>query len=593
MARNNNLTDFLKDVADAIREKTNASGLVNPQDFPERIGAIETTGGQPEGTHTVRFIDVDGTILKTQYVADGGSATVPANPSREKCEFVKWSDPYTNITRDTDVFPLYKSADGNSWYRVKAAAGDLVSLSVYLESSSSPLTADWGDGATGSVTGWGRYIELSHVYADAFDGWVKVSSEVGHRLSTYTEGNPAVTEIIVGDNVSALASVARGMANLKAIVIPETVTQFNGRMFRSCTSLSALVFPDGVTTITTDQSSLATRLRHVRLPGTLTAMPQNLLAYCTSLQSVVIPSGVTSIGNNAFQNCTSLQSVVIPSGVTSIGTYAFQYCTSLQSVVIPSGVTSIGTYAFQYCTSLQSVVIPSGVTSIGTYAFQYCTSLQSVVIPSGVTSIGNNAFQNCTSLQSVVIPSGVTSIGTYAFQNCMNATFTADLSDTPPANGYFSGCERLTGAITLNSTADLGNDAFNKSGISSIYAMSARTVHTSGAAPLEACPNLVRAELPNVTELGRTTLYNNPKLAVVVLGENLTSIGNMTMALCPVLSKVVVKATVPPTVSSDAFKQTTIQTGLYVPDASVEVYKTATNWSAFADIIKPLSEFVE
>ena len=547
MARNNNLTDFLKDVADAIREKTNASGLVNPQDFPERIGAIETTGGQPEGTHTVRFIDVDGTILKTQYVADGGSATVPANPSREKCEFVKWSDPYTNITRDTDVFPLYKSADGNSWYRVKAAAGDLVSLSVYLESSSSPLTADWGDGATGSVTGWGRYIELSHVYADAFDGWVKVSSEVGHRLSTYTEGNPAVTEIIVGDNVSALASVARGMANLKAIVIPETVTQFNGRMFRSCTSLSALVFPDGVTTITTDQSSLATRLRHVRLPGTLTAMPQNLLAYCTSLQSVVIPSGVTSIGNSAFQNCTSLQ----------------------------------------------SVVIPSGVTSIGTYAFQYCTSLQSVVIPSGVTSIGNNAFQNCTSLQSVVIPSGVTSIGTYAFQNCMNATFTADLSDTPPANGYFSGCERLTGAITLNSTADLGNDAFNKSGISSIYAMSARTVHTSGAAPLEACPNLVRAELPNVTELGRTTLYNNPKLAVVVLGENLTSIGNMTMALCPVLSKVVVKATVPPTVSSDAFKQTTIQTGLYVPDASVEVYKTATNWSAFADIIKPLSEFVE
>ena len=210
-----------------------------------------------------------------------------------------------------------------------------------------------------------------------------------------------------------------------------------------------------------------------------------------------------------------------------------------------------------------------------------------------MTSIGNNAFQNCTSLQSVVIPSGVTSIGTYAFQNCMNATFTADLSDTPPANGYFSGCERLTGAITLNSTADLGNDAFNKSGISSIYAMSARTVHTSGAAPLEACPNLVRAELPNVTELGRTTLYNNPKLAVVVLGENLTSIGNMTMALCPVLSKVVVKATVPPTVSSDAFKQTTIQTGIYVPDASVEAYKTATNWAAKADLIKPLSEFVE
>lgn len=53
MARNNNLTDFLKDVADAIREKSNSSAPINPQDFPERIAAIETGGEQPDGTHTV------------------------------------------------------------------------------------------------------------------------------------------------------------------------------------------------------------------------------------------------------------------------------------------------------------------------------------------------------------------------------------------------------------------------------------------------------------------------------------------------------------------------------------------------------------
>jgi hypothetical protein len=32
---------------------------------------------------------------------------------------------------------------------------------------------------------------------------------------------------------------------------------------------------------------------------------------------------------------------------------------------------------------------------------------------------------------------------------------------------------------------------------------------------------------------------------------------------------------------------------IYVPDESVEAYKGATNWSAYADQIKPISEYVE
>ena len=479
MARNNNLTDFLKDVADVIREKTNASGLINPQDFPERIAAIETGagGGQPEGTHTVRFIDVDGTILKSQYVADGGSATPPANPTREKCEFVKWSDPYTAITKDTNIFPLYKSADGHSWYRVKAAANDQMNLSLQCDTTS-PATIDWGDGAGDVVTSRNSYTVFRHVYAEAFDGWVKVSSEGGYRLNTADEGNPAVTEVIVGGKVSALASVAREMVNLTAIVIPETVTIYSGRLFRHCASLSALVLPDGVTAITADIASVMVNLKYVRLPGTLTAMPQNLLAYCSTLQSVDIPSGVTSIG-------------------------------------------------------------------------------------------------------------------AYAFQGCANALFSVDLSDITPAAGYFKNCKRLLGAVTLNSTAQLTNAVFASSGISQFYAMSASIKHNSDFGPLEDCLNLVRVELPNTSNVASATMCNNKLLALVILGANVTSIESRAMDNCPALARVVVKASTPPTLASNALQGTSALTGIYVPDASVEAYKTATNWSAFADIIKPLSEFVE
>lgn len=42
MAKNNNLTDFLTDVADAIREKDGTTGTINPQDFSDKIKAIQT-----------------------------------------------------------------------------------------------------------------------------------------------------------------------------------------------------------------------------------------------------------------------------------------------------------------------------------------------------------------------------------------------------------------------------------------------------------------------------------------------------------------------------------------------------------------------
>lgn len=43
--KNDNLTDFLTDVADAIREKKGTTDKINPQDFASEIASIETGGG--------------------------------------------------------------------------------------------------------------------------------------------------------------------------------------------------------------------------------------------------------------------------------------------------------------------------------------------------------------------------------------------------------------------------------------------------------------------------------------------------------------------------------------------------------------------
>ena len=67
MAKNNNLTDFLVDVANAIRAKKGTTAKINPQDFSSEIASIESGGGSAAPSlampNDVNFIDYDGTIL--------------------------------------------------------------------------------------------------------------------------------------------------------------------------------------------------------------------------------------------------------------------------------------------------------------------------------------------------------------------------------------------------------------------------------------------------------------------------------------------------------------------------------------------------
>ena len=141
-----------------------------------------------------------------------------------------------------------------------------------------------------------------------------------------------------------------------------------------------------------------------------------------------------------------------------------------------------------------------------------------------VTSIRNYAFRYCTNLISITIPNSVTSIGTYAFY----------------------GCDSLISITIPNSVTSIGNSAF------------------------ASCDSLTSITIPN---------------SVISIGTNAFSYSTS-------LTEMTILATTPPTLNSFSFDGTgiTATTGnIKVPwsaDHSIlNAYKTATNWSVYADII--------
>ena len=71
------------------------------------IYATYTENGQPVTTYTVKFCDWNGTVLKTQTVQQGQSATAPVNPTREGYTFTGWDKVFTNVQADLFVYAVY------------------------------------------------------------------------------------------------------------------------------------------------------------------------------------------------------------------------------------------------------------------------------------------------------------------------------------------------------------------------------------------------------------------------------------------------------------------------------------------------------
>ena len=99
---------------------------------------------------------------------------------------------------------------------------------------------------------------------------------------------------------------------------------------------------------------------------------------------------------------------------------------------------------------------------------------------------------------------------------------------------------------------------------------------------------------PSLVVIGNS-VFRESNLNSIDIPASVTRIDSSAFYSCTNLKQVILRATTPPTLGSNAFKNCpigyTTPTGyIYVPDESVSVYQSATNWSTYASAIKPISE---
>lgn len=186
-------------------------------------------------------------------------------------------------------------------------------------------------------------------------------------------------------------------------------------------------------------------------------------------------------------------------------------------------------------------IVGDCVTKINDNCFNQLINVTSMTISSSVTTIGHDAFKNCESLPSLLIPSGVTFIPSHMCNGCIHISTT-----------------NIPSGVT-----EVQNDAYHN------------------------CLSLLDITIPaNVTSIGdsafRTSYYDSdePELRVLMLNMNANR-------------AVRVLAATPPTLGVTVFSIMSGQEDIasypiYVPAASLEAYKTATNWSVYANRLYPI-----
>lgn len=216
-----------------------------------------------------------------------------------------------------------------------------------------------------------RYIPLSYsVIYPADESEFSITDSGAINGYTGDEKSIIVPDTINGITPTAVSSGAFNSTDIKAVVLPESVTKLNSNAFNQAMSLTSITAP-GVEDI-----------------GTFA------FYYCTSLTDVDMPN-VKVVRRSGFEGCRKLQSVNFNETVEEFYGSVFKG-TAFTYAYFPNVYNFQDTFAD---TPLVAADLPLMYWASG--AFSNCYSLEWLYAPE-LEELGGGAFTNCTNLTEFV-----------------------------------------------------------------------------------------------------------------------------------------------------------------------------------------------
>ncbi len=347
---------YTADAVDAIQQAIIDKGVEVPDGaaLAEYAGKIREIGGtlRPEGYWGVSFHDFDGSLIKTEWVAPGGSVReFPAQPVHPEYPFLVPAgynyipEDLANVRHDYTVGAMYDTSDGKTHVigKTTGASGTAFTL-CFNRSGAGTLSVDLGNGSEVITTTATGVVQLPVDMGTPGEFHITVWMSAGSGTVGLGGNTEATTFIIESAKRGIVTGVFLG---------PKCILYDHA--FRSFVCLEYVTFGSTF--------------------------------------------GAATVYNYALWDCRSLRFLALSRNITKLGVMSFPYRCAGYS--FPVNTSDIGVETLKYSTGISHVVLPEAAVVLGTGLLNYSFTIDEITVGPKVTTINGTALSDIPGLKKL------------------------------------------------------------------------------------------------------------------------------------------------------------------------------------------------
>ncbi|MEI7503631.1 MAG: leucine-rich repeat protein, partial [Paludibacter sp.] len=436
-----------------------------------------------------------------------------------------------------------------------------------------------------------------------------------------------------------------GCTGLTKVVFPGSLSEIEMLTFSNCSNISTIELPEGINHISYGAFSACSSLQYIIFPASLSFIGTGAFGSCEGLKEMTLSSGLAVIANNAFYGCSKLTKITNPNSTPiEITSDVFSGVNqSACSLIVPVGSETAYKNAsvwkkFNISGSGYSISAASNNPLVGTIS-GLANKMYTIndVVTLTAKSVGGTIFVNWTENDNEISTDSIYSFTVSSSRKLM-ANFKREevvsLSEAGTLKNIIKNTLSIT-SLSLTGNIDARDIKYirdNFPSLASINLQNSHIISYNGSAgtnqfvssypenemPMNSfydsnsgsynaiksiilpndldtigqyafinCRNLKSITLPNhLKSIEVGAFYGCIALDTITLPAELQYIKSECFVNCDALKKITNLNPLPIYISNDVFTYSTLNTcRLIVPDASVELYKTADMWKGFFEIV--------